>query len=72
MLKPSLLVVTVLLLGACASPSAKIALEAAGEPQVSDEMECMTECLQEDAETCESCAAQCLKPVPAESVASSR
>jgi len=60
-----------LLLGACGSIAVdKRVVAAANEPVVSDEMDCMADCLQDTSETCESCADSCLRQAPSPAVAS--
>ncbi|HEX4780579.1 MAG TPA: hypothetical protein VH301_07490 [Usitatibacter sp.] len=65
-----LALVASLLLGACGSIAVeRHVLAAAGEPAVSDEMDCMAECLQDTTEDCESCAESCLRQAPSPAVA---
>jgi len=40
------------------------------EPVVSDEMDCMADCLQDTSETCETCADSCLQRSTSPAVAS--
>jgi hypothetical protein len=59
-----------LLLAACGSIARDERVLASGEPAVSDEMDCMAECLQDSAEDCESCADSCLRHPTSPAVAS--
>ncbi|HXF79952.1 MAG TPA: hypothetical protein VN598_13875 [Usitatibacter sp.] len=59
-----------LLLGACGSIGVEGDRVALREPVVSDEMDCMADCLQDTSETCESCADSCLQRSASPSVAS--
>jgi hypothetical protein len=59
-----------LLLGACGSIGVGGDRVALREPVVSDEMDCMADCLQDTSETCESCADNCLQRPASPSVAS--
>ena len=60
-----------LLLGACGSIAVegdKVAVR--GEVAVSDEMDCMADCLQDTSETCDTCADSCLQRSSSPAVAS--
>jgi len=60
-----------LLLGACGSIAVegdKVAVR--GEVAVSDEMDCMADCLQDTSETCDTCADSCLQRSNSPAVAS--
>ena len=59
-----------LLLGACGSIARDEGVLASSEPAVSDEMDCMAECLQDSSEDCESCADSCLRHTPSPAIAS--
>jgi hypothetical protein len=57
------ILVAALVLGGCASmpaPPARVASVAAVQP-MSDELACMADCLDDDSETCTSCASDCLE-----------
>ena len=53
------LIIAAFLLTACATVRAPVDRVARVQP-VSDEVSCMAECLDDDAETCDSCATDCL------------
>ena len=59
-----------LLLGACGSIAVEGDKVAAREAAVSDEMDCMADCLQDTSETCETCADSCLQRSNSPAVAS--
>jgi len=59
-----------LLLGACGSIAVEGDKVAVREPVVSDEMDCMADCLQDTSETCETCADSCLQRSTSPAVAS--
>jgi predicted lipoprotein with Yx(FWY)xxD motif len=59
-----------LLLGACGSVAVEAEKVAARQPAVSDEMDCMADCLQDTSETCETCADSCLQRSTSPAVAS--
>jgi hypothetical protein len=67
MLRSIHIIATALVLASCASSPARLALHSAREP--SEELQCMTECLEDGSEDCEDCVSQCLKG-PGDSVAS--
>jgi hypothetical protein len=58
-----LLVPLALLIGACAVAPLAADVVGSGHRQeaASDELECMSQCLEEDDEDCESCADHCLR-----------
>ena len=60
----SLIIACLLALAAgCAStPVATQVAASKSAPAISEEIDCMSECLESDDEDCESCVAQCLKP----------
>jgi hypothetical protein len=70
MLRSISIVVAALVLASCASTSVQLALHSAKDPKVSEELQCMTECLEDGSETCEDCVSQCLKDSAGDSVAS--
>lgn len=59
-----------LLLGACGSIAVEGDKVAVREPVVSDEMDCMADCLQDTSETCDTCADSCLQRSSSPAVAS--
>ena len=59
-----------LLLGACGSIAVEGDKVAVREPVVSDEMDCMADCLQDTSETCDTCADSCLQRSTSPAVAS--
>lgn len=59
-----------LLLGACGSIAVERDKVAVREPVVSDEMDCMADCLQDTSETCDTCADSCLQRSNSPAVAS--
>ena len=69
MMRLILAFVAALLLGACGSVAVNERVRVAHETAVSDEMDCMAECLQDTSETCESCADSCLQRAPSSAVA---
>jgi hypothetical protein len=71
MLRRISIIAIALVLGACATPSIKLAaLKAKSDPQVSEELQCMTDCLEDGSEDCEDCVSQCLRGGSGDSVAS--
>jgi hypothetical protein len=71
MMRSILAFAAALLLGACGSiPVERHVLAAKDAPAVSDEMDCMADCLQDTTENCESCADSCLRQGPSPAVAS--
>lgn len=60
--------------GCAATPAAHLVVASTSGRATSEEMDCMSECLDSDDEDCESCARQCLDPVsePGAAVASIR
>jgi hypothetical protein len=59
-----------LFLPGCATVAVQTLAQSRPDVEMSDEMECMTDCLQDASETCESCAGSCLFRPLSESVAS--
>jgi hypothetical protein len=49
--------------GCASTPVAKQVALASSAGATSEEMDCMSECLESADEDCESCVAQCLKPI---------
>ena len=70
MLRSILVLAISLLLGACGSLPRDERMVASSETEVSDEMDCMAECLQDTSEDCESCADSCLRRTPSPAIAS--
>jgi hypothetical protein len=65
MLRSLFIVPLALLIGACAvAPLAADVLASGHEARTSDELECMSQCLEESDEDCESCASRCLERAP--------
>ena len=71
MIRSILAAVFAFALAGCAPLSSRVELRAAADvPRMSEEIECMTECLEDGSETCESCARSCFDRGPGENVAS--
>jgi hypothetical protein len=64
MMRSLLIAVLLAFAAGCASapPAVKVTLSSSGRT-TSEELECMSECLDSDDEDCESCVSQCLKPL---------
>ena len=59
-MKVIMVVITALCLGGCAAAGHVEAIRTASAHPASDEVSCMAECLDDGAESCEDCAADCL------------
>ena len=66
-----ILIVAALLLNACTAPG-HARTQTAIVQGLSEEVSCMTECLDDDSETCDTCAASCLEEPRGERVAFER
>lgn len=67
MIRQTILATALLALAGCASmPPERQLVAAAQVPRASEELECMSDCLQGGDESCETCAARCLERFSAE------